>query len=50
MVRNVGNSGFCWSSTTRDIGGLDSHFHSQGFNASYSDYRAHGFQLRCLSE
>ncbi len=46
----VGNYGFSWSSATSGIYGLDLNFNSQHLYASYSDYRAHGFQLRCLSE
>ncbi|WP_297623468.1 hypothetical protein [uncultured Rikenella sp.] len=46
----VGNYGLSWSSATSDIRGLDLNFHSQHFNTGSSDNRAHGFQLRCLSE
>ncbi|WP_294600861.1 hypothetical protein [uncultured Rikenella sp.] len=47
---NVGIHGFSWSSVIGGISGLDLNFHSQILNASASDCRAHGFQLRCLSE
>ncbi len=47
---SVGYNGFGWSSATSGISGLDLNFHSQGLNTSNSDSRAHGFQLRCLSE
>ncbi|WP_304708568.1 hypothetical protein [uncultured Rikenella sp.] len=46
----VGNYGFSWSSATSDIRGLDLNFHSQYLDTGSSDNRAHGFQLRCLSE
>ncbi|WP_300728291.1 hypothetical protein [uncultured Rikenella sp.] len=46
----VGNLGFSWSSATSSIYGLDLNSYSQYLNASFSDYRASGFQLRCLSE
>ena len=46
----VGNRGFSWSSATSGIHGLGLYFHSQHLGTSHSDYRAHGFQLRCLSE
>ncbi|WP_297623477.1 hypothetical protein [uncultured Rikenella sp.] len=45
-----GDGGFSWSSATSSIYGLDLNSYSQYLNASFSDYRAHGFQLRCLSE
>ena len=45
-----GDGGFSWSSVTSSIYGLDLNSYSQYLNASFSDYRAHGFQLRCLSE
>ncbi|WP_304708788.1 hypothetical protein [uncultured Rikenella sp.] len=47
---NVGNYGCSWSSATSGINGLDLNFNSQYLNTSSSDSRAHGFQLRCLSE
>ena len=47
---SVGNNGFSWSSATSGIYGLDLNFHSQPLYTSYSDSRAHGFQLRCLTE
>ncbi len=47
---SVGNHGFSWSSATSGIGGLDLNFSSQHLSTSRSDYRALGFQLRCLSE
>ncbi|WP_300400623.1 hypothetical protein [uncultured Rikenella sp.] len=46
----VGYNGFSWSSATSGIYGLDLNFTSRYLYASYSDGRAHGFQLRCLSE
>ncbi len=50
IIRFVGNSGFYWSSTTNDIYEFDLLFHSQDLVPSYTDTRAHGFPLRCLSE
>ncbi|WP_294594883.1 hypothetical protein [uncultured Rikenella sp.] len=47
---SVGHYGFSWSSATSGIYGLDLNFYSQSLSTSYSDSRAHGFQLRCLSE
>ena len=46
----VGNYGSSWSYATSGINGLDLNLSSQSLNPSYSDYRALGFQLRCLSE
>ena len=47
---SVGNSGFSWSSATSGSGGLDLGFYSQSLSTSYSDFRANGFQVRCLLE
>ncbi|WP_300729146.1 hypothetical protein [uncultured Rikenella sp.] len=47
---SVGYHGFSWSSATNDIYGLDLNFYVTGLNTGYPDYRAYGFQLRCLSE
>ncbi|WP_297627983.1 hypothetical protein [uncultured Rikenella sp.] len=47
---NVGNYGFNWSFATNGIYSLNLNFSSQLFYTSHSDYRAYGFQLRCLSE
>ena len=49
-LSGVGYGGFSWSSATSGIHGLGLYFHSQHLGTSHSDYRAHGFQLRCLSE
>ncbi|WP_304708402.1 hypothetical protein [uncultured Rikenella sp.] len=46
----IGDFGYSWSSATNGIRGMDLNFSSQTLGASSSDYRAHGFQLRCLSE
>ncbi len=46
----VGYSGFSYSSSVSGNLCLDLYFHSQHLNISISDNRAHGFQLRCLSE
>ncbi|WP_294601048.1 hypothetical protein [uncultured Rikenella sp.] len=47
---NVGNGGFSYSSAVSGIYGLGLKFYSQYLNASSSDTRGFGFQLRCLSE
>ncbi|WP_297627858.1 hypothetical protein [uncultured Rikenella sp.] len=49
-MTGISNDGFSWSSATNDINGLELKFYSRMLNISYSDHRAHGFQLRCLSE
>ncbi|WP_304709090.1 hypothetical protein [uncultured Rikenella sp.] len=49
-LSSVGDGGFSWSSATSGIHGLDLDFYSQSLNTSASGSRAHGFQLRCLSE
>ncbi|WP_294601152.1 hypothetical protein [uncultured Rikenella sp.] len=46
----VGYRGYSWSSAVNGIYGADLDFYSQYLNASDSDYRTHGRQLRCLSE
>ena len=51
---SVGNDGYSWSSASYNPGdhyrALDLYFSSQHLSTSRSDYRALGFQLRCLSE
>ncbi|WP_294600657.1 hypothetical protein [uncultured Rikenella sp.] len=49
---NVGRDGFSRSGTpnTNNIEMLYLGFYTQGLNPTSSDFRAHGFQLRCLSE
>uniref|UniRef100_UPI00272D96D0 hypothetical protein n=3 Tax=uncultured Rikenella sp. TaxID=368003 RepID=UPI00272D96D0 len=49
-LTSVGHRGYNWSSATDDIGGLDLIFSSQALGTDYSDDRANGFPLRCLSE
>ena len=46
----VGGNGYSWSSATSGSGGLDLGFYSQSLSTSYSDFRANGFPLHCLSE
>ncbi|WP_294598729.1 hypothetical protein [uncultured Rikenella sp.] len=46
----IGHNGYSWSFVTSGIYNLDLHFYSQYLTTSNSDNRAHGFQLRCLSE
>ncbi len=50
----VGHYGYSWSSTSY---GSDDHYRGMGLDfratylgPSYANYRAYGFQLRCLSE
>ena len=50
VAGGIGNNGFCWSSATNGIRVLDLKIHSQLLSTSFSDYRGHGFPLRCLSE
>ncbi|WP_294599797.1 hypothetical protein [uncultured Rikenella sp.] len=47
---NVGRYGYSWSSAVSGNNGVFLNFGTQHLSTSYSDYRAHGFQLRCLSE
>ncbi len=50
VLNGVGNHGYSWSAASSGIRGLELYFRSQYLDPSLSDYRAHGFQLRCLSE
>ncbi|WP_294600755.1 hypothetical protein [uncultured Rikenella sp.] len=45
-----GYSGYNWSSTTSGTFGIFLDIYPNGFNASSTDTRAYGRQLRCLSE
>ncbi|WP_294593565.1 hypothetical protein [uncultured Rikenella sp.] len=47
---HVGNRGFVWSSAPSNIYGLDLSFSPSWLFSNGSDYRAHCFPLRCLSE
>ena len=50
---NVGYGGFSWSPAvggTNRIYGTFLSFYTQRINPNSSGYRAHGVQLRCLSE
>ncbi|WP_297832577.1 hypothetical protein [uncultured Rikenella sp.] len=49
-LKDVGYSDASWSSATNGIGGLSMTFSTKWFHISNPDYRAYGFQLRCLSE
>ena len=42
--------GYSWASTVNKTNSLFLSFDTRGITTSYSDYRAHGLQLRCLSE
>ena len=48
--KSNGNHGFSWSSSFSGTSGVFLHFYTQSLNSSGADYRAYGFQLRCLSE
>ncbi|WP_294600422.1 hypothetical protein [uncultured Rikenella sp.] len=50
VLMGIGYCGFSRSSATNERSGLNLHFNSQNLYTSGSDYRGHGFQLRCLSE
>ncbi|WP_300829596.1 hypothetical protein [uncultured Rikenella sp.] len=54
IARNIGNSGFSWSSTSYDSDdhypGMYLNFSVTYLNPSHASNRAYGFQLRCLSE
>ncbi|WP_299457320.1 hypothetical protein, partial [uncultured Rikenella sp.] len=50
IARSVGLDGYSWASATSSIYGLDLGFGVTWFSPSNTDRRAHGFQLRCLSE
>ncbi|WP_304709042.1 hypothetical protein [uncultured Rikenella sp.] len=49
-LMSLGKHGFSWSSETNGMHGVDLSFHTQYFDAHGASHRAHGFQLRCLSE
>ncbi|WP_300829494.1 hypothetical protein [uncultured Rikenella sp.] len=46
----VGHHGYSWASAVNKTNSLFLSFDTRGITTSYSDYRAHGLQLRCLSE
>ena len=52
VAKSIGNDGYSWSCTPVTDGVTVRYlgFYTQSLNASYADSRAHGFQLRCLSE
>ncbi|WP_297832525.1 hypothetical protein [uncultured Rikenella sp.] len=45
-----GNNGYSWSSIARGVGSLCLYFGGTVLGPSSTPGRAHGFQLRCLSE
>ncbi|WP_294599297.1 hypothetical protein [uncultured Rikenella sp.] len=47
---SVGSNGFSYSSSVSGSNGVYLHFVVTYLNPSSAGYRAHGFQLRCLSE
>ncbi|WP_297626806.1 hypothetical protein [uncultured Rikenella sp.] len=50
MTDNVGNHGFGWSSTTKEITSIYLDFQTATLRPNGADRRTYGFQLRCLSE
>ncbi len=50
VPREVGRYGYSWSSIGSGTSGLNLGFNVTWLGPSRSDYRGHGFQLRCLSE
>ncbi len=47
---NVGGGGYCRTSTVSGINGMNLNFYATWLRPNGADYRAYGFQLRCLSE
>ncbi|WP_297831855.1 hypothetical protein [uncultured Rikenella sp.] len=47
---NVGRYGYSWSSAVSGTRGVFLNFNTQLLHPSNGGHRAHGFQLRCLSE
>ncbi|WP_294598502.1 hypothetical protein [uncultured Rikenella sp.] len=45
-----GNDGYSWSAFVNDINALHLYFNMTAINCSIASHRAHGLQLRCLSE
>ncbi|WP_298081172.1 hypothetical protein [uncultured Rikenella sp.] len=50
MPGGISYSGYSWSSSFNETMGINLHFNMTFFDPNYSYYRAHGLQLRCLSE
>ncbi len=49
-LMDVGNGGYSWAVTISETDGLFLSFYTKNLTSSAASYRAHGFQLRCLSE
>jgi len=47
---NIGSNGYMWQSAVRAFNGTNLGFSPSWLFSNGSDYRAYGFQLRCLSE
>ena len=47
---DVGNEGSVWSASANGTNGVSLRFVVNAAQPGYSSARAHGFQLRCLSE
>ncbi len=50
IARGIGNGGYSWSSSFSGTSGVFMDFATQGLHPSNAPDRAHGCQLRCLSE
>ncbi|WP_300828805.1 hypothetical protein [uncultured Rikenella sp.] len=50
ITRRIGRDGFSYSSSVSGSNGVYLNFYVTNLNPSNSNYRAYGFQLRCLSE
>ena len=49
-LSSIGYYGYSWASTVNDIHSMYLGLSVTWLNTSYSNSRAYGFQLRCLSE
>ncbi|WP_300728214.1 hypothetical protein [uncultured Rikenella sp.] len=49
-MTSVGIYGYSWSSAFNGTNGVFLDFSTQRLSSSHVSYRAHGLQLRCLSE
>ncbi|WP_294597652.1 hypothetical protein [uncultured Rikenella sp.] len=49
-MSRAGDGGYSWSATVSSTNGLHMGFFVTNLNPSSANPRAHGFQLRCLSE
>ena len=49
-AQSVGNEGSLWSASVTGTIGVNLNFHYAGLSPSNANYRAYGFQVRCLQE